>query len=346
MNGSTVASQGPAPPGKGWNYAVHAALFTEEVRQGEHGQTFVFLGRGTKRISKKQWQHRQVLIRGERFSSLSLRERIPHLRSLGDATVGILGLGTLGAPLAHAMARAQIGRLRLADCDIVDPGTAVRWPAGLPAAGVHKAVYLASEISQHHPFVEVAPANIRVGHTPPPGQPLEDSDLKALARLLHGASLVVDATAEDNVTRAFADLATHVGVPQLYVWSVDGYGGVVALIRPRQTGCFHCLSVALSDGGHIVPPPAPNGPQGTRVQPRGCADQTFVAAAPDMLPLVNQAARAALAMLSENDPHGYGAIDKDVFVLAVRNPDGSPLPTPEWCCYGLPPTDDCWYCNR
>ncbi len=332
---------------KGWHHSLHAALFTEEVRQGEHGQAFVFLGRATRRLPKqKRWQHHAVLIRGERFSHATLRERVPHLRSLGDATVGILGLGTLGAPLAHALAQAQIGRLRLGDWDVVDPGTAVRWPAGLPAAGVHKAAYLAAEIGQHHPFVEVTGTDIRVGQTAPPGSPPGDSDREALARLVERADLVVDATAEDNVSRAFSDLAAHLGVPQLYVWSVDGYGGVVALLRPGRAGCFHCLSVALSDGGSIVPPPAASDREGTRVQPRGCADPTFVAAAPDMLPLVHQAARVALGMLTEDDPHGYGGIRKDVFVLAVREPDGSPLPAPQWRSYDLPSTGDCWYCNR
>lgn len=330
-----------------WSYALHAALFIEEIRQGQYGQTLLFLGRASKRLPKpKRWEHRAVLVRGERFTRETMGERIPHLRGVRDVTVTVVGLGTLGAPLAHLLAQAQTGRLRLADYDTVEPGTAVRWPAGLPAAGVDKSTYLAAEIRQHHPFVDIIDSRITIGQTSPPGAPTGDNDLQQLTKLIDGADLVIDATAEDNVSRAIADVASHFGVPQLHLWGVDGYGGVVALCRPGHTGCLHCLSLALGEDGSITPPPAAADLHSTRVQPRGCSDPTFVAAAPDLLPLVNQAVRVALATLTAANENGYGTIDDDVFVLALRAPDGTPLPVPSWRSYRLPPTGDCWYCHR
>jgi molybdopterin/thiamine biosynthesis adenylyltransferase len=324
-----------------WKFEIHAGLFHEEVRQGEFEDAWMFLAHAH-RGQKHQPNQLAVPVKAQRLTPDSLGERIRHVAALRDATVATVGLGTLGAPLAQRLAQAQTGTMLVADFDVFDVGTAVRWPYGLPAAGVDKARYLADELCRHYPFVTVSPVTLRLGAVSPPGVDSRESDDVTLARLVDEADLVIDATAEDNASRAIAEAATRAGKPQLYVWSVDGYGGVVASIRPGLTGCYHCLSVALSDGGSIPPPPAAADAAATRTQPRGCADPTFVATAVDLLPLVDQAARVAMSRLA-ND--GYGHVPGDVFVLALRHPDGTPLAVPEWRAHDLPPSPDCWYCS-
>lgn len=70
-----------------------------------------------------------------------------------------------------------------------------------------------------------------------------------------------------------------------------------------------------------------------------------MAVAPDMLPLVHQAARAAFAYLTSDEEYGYGSLEGDVFVLALRQPDGRPLSVPEWRSYELPPDARCPACT-
>ena len=327
-----------------WKFEIHAGLFHEEVRQNQFDDAWMFFAyahRGTNHSPNQMG----VPVKAYRFTPDSLGERIPHVAGLRHATVATIGLGTLGAPLVHRLAQAQTGTLLLADFDIVDAGTAVRWPYGVPAAGVDKATYLAADLSRHHPFVTVSPVNLRIGAVTAPGIGAGESDDMILDRLVDQADLIVDATAEDNASRALAETAMRAGKPQLYVWSVDGYGGVVASIRPGVTGCYHCLSVALSDGGSIQPPPAPLDAAATRTQPRGCADPTFAATVVDLLPLVDQAARVAMSRLTEGGADRYGHVPGDVYVLALRAPEGTPLAAPEWQAYDLPPTPGCWYCD-
>lgn len=329
---------------RNWKFEIRAGLFHEEVRQGEFADAWMFFAyahRGEKHTPSQSG----VPVKAHRFTHDSLGERIRHVVGLRHATVATIGLGTLGAPLAVRLAQAQAGVLLLADFDVVDAGTSVRWPYGVPAAGVDKATYLADELGRHHPFVKVEPVGLRIGAVVPPGVHAGESDDVILERLVGEADLVVDATAEDNASRAIAEAAMRAGKPQLYVWSVDGYGGVVASIRPGVTGCYHCLSVALSDAGSIPPPPAASDVAGTRTQPRGCSDPTFVATAVDLLPLVDQAARIAMSRLTDGTADGYGHVPGDVYVLALRAPDGTPIAAPEWRAYDLPPTPGCWYCD-
>ena len=329
---------------------LHALIFDDEVRQGEYAPTVLFLARVLRMERQRPGRftlESAAVIRGYTYGRRTLGERIRSVGGLGDRVVSAVGLGALGAPLVKLLAQTQTGTMRIADHDIVDPNTTVRWPGGIRHAELPKVDALKWEIEQDHPFVSVEPHRLRVGQAPPPADVLDaDPDIDTIGSWLHDADLMVDATAEDNVTRAVCAAAQERGIPQLLVYGVDGYGGVVALLRPGETGCVHCLDLALTEGGHIDPPPAAENKEATRVQPIGCADPTFVAVAPDMLPLVNQAGRVAVAYLTGGDEDGgYGALEGDVFVLAVRQPDGRPLSVPEWRSYHLPPDTRCPACT-
>lgn len=334
---------------KGKAIDLHALMFDDEVRQGEYAPTVLFLARVLRMERHPPGRftlESAAAVRGYTYGQSTLGERIRPVMGLGDRVISAIGLGTLGAPLVKLLAQAQAGTMRIADHDIVDPNTTVRWPGGIRHAELPKVDALKWEIEQDHPFVSVEPHRLRVGHAPPPAAVLDaDPDIDTIDRWLNDADLMADATAEDNVTRAVCAAARERGIPQLLVYGVDGYGGVVALLRPGETGCVHCLDLALTEGGHIEPPPAAENREATRVQPIGCADPTFVAVAPDMLPLVNQAARVAFAHLTDDGNGGYGGLEADVFVLAMRQPDGRPLSVPEWRSHRLPPDIRCPLCT-
>lgn len=307
--------------------------FPEEVRQNvwETGWMFLVLHPEGKRTMGGRF------LRAMRYSEDHVAERLGVGAPLRDKRVGVAGVGALGAPICLQLAMSLVGELRPLDPDYVDPATSVRWPAGVRAAGASKTLYLKAEIQSQYPLTKVEAFTHMIGAAP---RIAGESEARILERWLQDVDLVIDASAEDNVSRAIAHLSHPAGIAQVYVWSIEGYGGVVARIEPGRTGCYLCLERALSEG-HITPPSAPEQPR--RVQPRGCSDPTFVAPYVDLAPLSVEAARAAISELSK-DEGDYPPLPYDVLVFRIRNPDGGVVP-PSWEPSTLMPYEGCALCD-
>lgn len=322
--------------------AVAGILVAEEVRQGVLEDGWIFVLR-VRPVGKKG-DGTRVFLRGLRVGPSELGARIPELAALRDRTVAIVGLGTLGAPLAQEFARAQVKSLRLGDPDFVDPGTSVRWLLGLEGAGAPKSTVLAHLLRRNYPYTQVTPLQLRIGDTPRQSSTARANEGVILDGMLDGASLLIDATAESEVSRALGHAAYSRGLAQMYLWSVDGFGGVVARVIPGRTGCFNCLERALADGT-ITQAPSASSPDQRRVQPRGCADPTFTGSSVDLSPLISQAARVAFSTLCEEVPGGYPRLEHDVFVLSLRSADGALLPVPLWIPHRLERHPGCTECS-
>lgn len=336
----------------------------EEVTQDVHEHAWFFLSRDVTQTGATKKQQRSgdprqsharnltasapQVIRGLRWTQENLATRIPGLEPLRQATVSVIGLGSLGAPVVQELAKSRIGTLHLSDFDHIDPGTSVRYPLGLPYAGIDKALALGQWVQAHNPEVQVAVTNVNIGAAFLDEQPTV-TERERLAALLTDTDLMIGATAEPDINRQLDPMAIRMGVPRLYLWSQSGYGGLVALLRAGETGCFHCLSLYISQrseaGDHVVDvPPDVNGQAPGTVQGRGCADKTFTATHADLLPLSLQAARVAYGLLCGPTEGGYPAFDDDVFAVQVRQPDGKPIP-PKWTSFKLPPDPSCSICH-
>ena len=338
----------------------------EEVAQGAYGPAWIFLTR--RAVSQRQKpkgkgrrgsgnpanqgprrvESPAMILRGLRWADEGLSMRIPELAPMRDACVAVVGLGSLGAPFVQEMAKARIGTLHLADFDHVDPGTLVRYPLGLDHAGMDKGYALARWAQTHNPEILIQLSSIQIGSTPiEPDSVPEDERLIAI---INGVDLLVSATAENDVNRHLDQLALDAGIARLYMWSQSGYGGVVAMLQPGKTGCFHCLEALLSEraqAGHplvAVPPDDNRGlPAGT-IQGIGCADKTFTAPHADLLPISIHAARVAYGQLSGTGENSYPRIDGDVFAVQIREADGTPIP-PRWTTHELPARPTCPICS-
>ncbi|WP_457255916.1 ThiF family adenylyltransferase [Pedococcus sp. P5_B7] len=332
----------------------------EEVRHGEYQTAWVFVTREVTVVQDRRAQKKGnpqnrgprriegelVFLRALRWGDEDLGVRIPELAPLRERTVTVFGLGSLGAPFVQEMAKSRIGSLRMADHDHIDAGTSVRYPLGLEQAGIGKWFALARWVQLHNPEVRVDTIPMQVGSVTM--QTPEVSERSALHRLMSGADLLVSATAEDDVNRQLDEVGLAYGVPRLFMWSQSGYGGVVALLEGGRTGCFHCLSLLVSEKAQSgtpaveVPMPVDGVTVGT-IQGRGCADKTFTATHADLLPIAIQAARVAYGRLC-GPAGGYPAMQGDVFTVQIRRPDGQPIP-PSWSTFDLPPRPDCPLCN-
>jgi sulfur carrier protein ThiS adenylyltransferase len=73
------------------------------------------------------------------------------------ATVGIAGAGGLGSAIAIALARIGVGRLVIADFDVVEPSNLNRQQFFVDQIGLPKVDALKSNLQRINPYVKVAP---------------------------------------------------------------------------------------------------------------------------------------------------------------------------------------------
>lgn len=79
-----------------------------------------------------------------------------------NACVGIAGLGGLGSNIAVSLARTGIGRLVIADFDIVEPTNLNRQQYLIRHLGMNKTDALESIINEINPYVKITKANVQV----------------------------------------------------------------------------------------------------------------------------------------------------------------------------------------
>lgn len=313
--------------------AVTGIVFEEEVEQGVMEDVWLFVVAVRKPPVRGVVENGSYLARGERLSRADLTARVPAMAPLSEKRVALVGLGALGSPIAFELGRAQLGELRILDFDTVEAGTIVRWPYGVSAIGAPKADFVSQVLPHEYPFTRIEAVQHRLGEAPPAEQEQSgENDFDVLERMLDGVDLVIDASAEIAVQQLTAHLADERGVPQLTVSATEGaQGGLVARVIPGESGCWHCLQQALSDGAIPVPP---HDEMGT-VQPRGCGSRTFTGASFDLLPLVAQAVRTATTTLL------HGRRGADVFVLSLIGEDGAP----QWTSHHLERSPGCAGCD-
>jgi molybdopterin/thiamine biosynthesis adenylyltransferase len=336
--------------------------FPEEIRQGVYGLGWTFMCRRTQEVQVKgkgsrggksgnpgksgtqrmetEWQ----FVRALRWTDDNLSVRIPELAPLRDKTACIVGLGSLGAPVALELAKERIKTLNVLDGDFMDPGTTVRHPIGFDYAGLAKVVAISEAVHAHNPEVGVEGSLLHIGIGPLQSDGPNEHDI--VTGLLAGSDILISATAEHDVNRYLDATASQLDIPRLYLWSQSGYGGVVALLRNGLTACYHCLNQYLSElaaaGTPAIAVPDDWEQQGT-VQGPGCGDQTFTAVHADLLPISIHATRVANGMLCGPEG-GYPPIEGDLFTVQVREPDGRPIP-PRWTTHTLPPDPTCPTCQ-
>jgi sulfur-carrier protein adenylyltransferase/sulfurtransferase len=83
------------------------------------------------------------------------RDRDARVQRLREATVAVLGCGSVGGPVAHALARAGVAKFILVDKEALKSANVGRHPLGVDSVGDPKAPALARQIRSALPHVEV-----------------------------------------------------------------------------------------------------------------------------------------------------------------------------------------------
>ena len=99
----------------------------------------------------------------EELEALMVARHTPGVHEkIKGATVGIAGLGGLGSAVAVALARIGVGRLILADFDIVEPSNLNRQQYFIDQLGLTKAEALEVNLKRINPYVEYETHCIRL----------------------------------------------------------------------------------------------------------------------------------------------------------------------------------------
>lgn len=214
-----------------------------------------------------------------------------------DAMVVVVGCGSVGAPVACALAQAGVGRIVLVDPDTLSWANVGRHPLGAAAVGRNKAEALADRLQADYP-------HLAIDHRP--------CDLHRLIAnegdLLVGADLVVGAVgswvAESALNRWH--IAQGRGRPVLYGWTEAHACAGHAVVIAREEGCLQChigltgapalKVVEWADGGDVnQEEPA----CGAHYQPYGPVELAYVTA---------MIAEAALDCLLEPPTRSFGRV--------------------------------------
>jgi hypothetical protein len=306
--------------------AVFGLLVREELNQGVFGDGWLFVVKAT--------NGQTFLIRGRRAGLSDLTARVPDLKPMPSKVASVVGLGSLGAPIALELARASIGTLKVADFDDVEAGSVCRWPLGLSAAGKYKTAAIAEFVRLNYPYTNVQEFLAGIGRV---SQPLgsEYSDRQSLEQLVE-SDLLIDASAEMGVQNILSDIAWEMEIPYILVEGNAGmWGGLVARFIPGKTGCWLCLQRRI-EANEIALAPGSSEPG---IQPPGCGNPTFTGSGFDAISVATSATRLAVQTLCASEG-GYSDATFDVLVIALRDSSGKAI-APNFTPYAHPPCPGC-----
>ena len=151
---------------------------------------------------------------------------------LSNATVVIIGSGSIGAPVAAQLAMAGVGKVVIVDPEKLTAANTGRHPLGAKHINKYKAEALACELRQtypHHQF-DFRNTTWQVINTEEP-------------KLLAEASLIVSATGDWNTEDALNMWHVHAGKkpPLVYGWTEEqACAGHAILIARGGTPCLAC----------------------------------------------------------------------------------------------------------
>ena len=147
---------------------------------------------------------------------------------LKSARVLIAGVGGLGSPLAMYLTAAGVGRILLADRDVVSRSNLNRqvlhWETDLGRPKVESA---AEKLARLNPEVQVEPLALEI-------------DQDSVIELVRGCDLVLDAMDNFDTRHLINRACVEAKTPFIY-GGVHGLTGMVTTFVPGETGCLACL---------------------------------------------------------------------------------------------------------
>jgi hypothetical protein len=234
------------------------------------------------------------------------------VKNVRSVRVAVIGVGSIGAVAANALAGYGVGTLSLVDPDRLLSHNLVRHHLSARDLGRAKVDGLADQLRRAWPEIKVEPLELNV---------VADAD--RIRPLFDDCDLVL--CAADGVTprRVVSHLARRAKIPAILACVLeDGEIGEVLRLRPWPTiGCLSCQRQRLAELGSFDPEPSLDVPYGQGGEHRP------MTAVPSDLHLVGQlAAKIAVATLLEHAGYHDQIPPGDHLLLALRPHTDLPPP--------------------
>lgn len=183
-----------------------------------------------------------LILRGEmptetELEHLMVARHTPGVHArLKAATVGIAGVGGLGSAVAVALARVGVGRLIIADFDVVEPSNLNRQQYFTDQIGMHKVDALAANLQRINPYVAVEPHPVMLD----PGN---------IPTIFAGCSLVVEAFDRADMKAMLVDtvLEQMAGVTAIAASGLAGYGPNNAIATRKVSDRLYLVGDRISE---------------------------------------------------------------------------------------------------
>jgi sulfur carrier protein ThiS adenylyltransferase len=155
---------------------------------------------------------------------------------LKQAVVGIAGVGGLGSSVAVALARVGVGRLVIADFDVVEPSNLNRQQYFIDQIGLPKVEALAANLQCINPYVAVEPHSLMLGPANIP-------------TVFAGCSIVVEAFDRADMKAMLVDtiLGQMAGVTIVAASGLAGYGPNNAITTRRISSRLYLVGDGTSE---------------------------------------------------------------------------------------------------
>ena len=150
--------------------------------------------------------------------------------AIGNASALLVGVGALGTLIADQLVRAGVGRVRLADRDLVERTNLQR-----------QTLYTEADAEAAAPKAIAAADRLRLANSEVAIEPfVEDVTPANIERLADGCDLLVDGTDNLETRYLLNDLAWASDRPWVYGGCVGTLGQAAAFV-PGRTPCWRCL---------------------------------------------------------------------------------------------------------
>lgn len=245
------------------------------------------------------------------MSPSKLFKRITHLQPLANKHVVVLGLGTIGAPVALELAKAGVGKLTLVDRDVLNAGNVTRHVCNLYQVGLPKAQAVSQIIKTHNPYVKIDPRFESWG--------METSD-DVVATSIREADLIVCAVGHDPTEEYINKLSYYMNIPVIYTYAGSGaWSGRVFRVEPGVTGCYDCHGWSMYEDQEL----RLTNSDDLEIYDHGCATPAFPGSGIDTGILANFTSRLAIQTLLAEHPNSYESSIYDHIVWTSQGNNGT-----------------------
>jgi molybdopterin/thiamine biosynthesis adenylyltransferase len=249
-----------------------------------------------------QWKEARVQVVPVKEDLFSRSKGLFETNVLADVCVLIVGVGSVGAPLAEELAKLGIGRFILIDHDRIELVNVIRHVAGISDIGRYKTKVMADRIRNKNPHAEVETYEIKIARE-------NQEMLRGLARRCDvGVGSLDDQEGRLIFNKVCVDENTQLIIPGV---SRRAHSCQILFVRkPRVTPCYNCFLTILPQIESDREISSPEQAQKFAYSDRPVPIEPGLSI--DIAPVVTMSAKLIVTELLKNKPTTMRSLEEDL----------------------------------